>query len=92
MRSCLKYLLFPLNAILIFFIYIYKFLISPILPKTCRFFPSCSTYFIESVKEFGPFKGTVLGLKRISRCTPNNKRKGYDPVPINLKGVKKWIF
>jgi putative component of membrane protein insertase Oxa1/YidC/SpoIIIJ protein YidD len=44
------------------------------------------------VKEFGPFKGFYLGIRRIMRCTPNNKRKGYDPVPINIKGVTKWIL
>lgn len=42
--------------------------------------------------EFGPIKGGYLGIKRILRCTPKNKRKGYDPVPINLKGGKKWMF
>lgn len=85
-------LLFPLKILLYIPIYIYKFLISPILPHTCRFYPSCSTYMVLAIKEFGPFKGTYLGIKRLLRCTPNNKRKGYDPVPINIKGVKKWIF
>jgi len=87
-----KILLFPFKVIIYIPIYLYKFLISPLIPHTCRFYPSCSTYFIESVKEFGPIKGSYLGIKRILRCTPNNKRKGYDPVPINIKGVKKWIF
>ncbi len=85
-------LLFPLKILLYIPIFIYKFLISPFLPKVCRFYPSCSNYFLQAVKEFGPLKGSYLGIKRILRCTPNNKRKGYDPVPINIKGVKKWIF
>ena len=85
-------LLFPLKILLYIPIYAYKLLISPLLPHVCRFYPSCSTYFFLAIKEFGPFKGSYLGIKRIFRCTPNNKRKGYDPVPINIKGVKKWIF
>ena len=85
-------LLFPLKLLLYIPVYTYKFLISPLIPHVCRFYPSCSTYFIEAVKEWGPIKGTYLGIKRITRCTPNNKRKGYDPVPINIKGVRKWIL
>lgn len=85
-------LLFPLKILLYIPIYLYKFLISPILPHTCRYYPSCSSYFLQAVEEFGPIKGFCLGVKRILRCTPNNKRKGFDPIPINIKGVKKWIF
>ena len=85
-------LLFPLKILFYIPIYIYKYLISPLIPHTCRFYPSCSSYFMQSVNEFGVFKGTYLGIKRILRCTPNNKRKGYDPVPTNIKGVSKWIF
>ena len=85
-------LLFPLKVIIYIPVYIYKFLISPLIPHVCRFYPSCSTYFIEAVKEWGPIKGLYLGIKRIMRCTPNNKRKGFDPVPINIKGVRKWIL
>lgn len=85
-------LLFPFKLILYIPVYLYKFLISPLIPHVCRFYPTCSNYFILALKEFGPFKGFYLAVKRILRCTPNNKRRGYDPVPINLKGVKKWIF
>ncbi len=92
MKKVCKILFFPIEMIMIACVYFYKAFISPILPKTCRFFPSCSTYFVQAVKEFGPVQGGILGMKRICRCTPNNKRKGFDPVPINLKGAKKWIF
>ena len=85
-------ILFPFKIFLYIPIYIYKFLISPLIPHVCRFYPTCSNYFIQAVREFGPIKGFYLGIKRIMRCTPNNKRKGYDPVPINIKGVSKWIF
>ena len=73
-------------------IYLYKFLISPLLPHVCRFTPTCSNYAIEAIKQFGVIKGGILGIKRICRCTPNNKKYGYDPLPINIKGESKWLF
>jgi len=73
-------------------IYFYKFLISPLLPNVCRFYPSCSTYFLQAVQIHGIFKGSVLGFKRICRCHPKNKNCGYDPVPLNLKGDNKWLL
>lgn len=87
-----KIVFFPLRIIVYIPVYFYKYCISPLLPHVCRFYPSCSNYFIQAVKEYGIFKGSYLGIKRILRCTPKNKRKGYDPVPINIKGVNKWIF
>lgn len=88
----MKYILMPLKFLVKLPIYFYKFLISPLLPHVCRFTPTCSNYFIEAVNEFGAFKGAVLGFKRLSHCTPRNRRYGYDPVPINIKGVSKWLF
>lgn len=61
-------------------IYFYKIVLSPLLPSTCRFQPTCSSYFIEALKIHGPFKGTYLGINRILRCHPWGKN-GYDPVP-----------
>ncbi|HBU38619.1 MAG TPA: membrane protein insertion efficiency factor YidD, partial [Planctomycetaceae bacterium] len=49
-----------------------------LLGKQCRFRPSCSRYFQESVKKYGPLRGTWKGLNRICRCHPWN-RGGYDP-------------
>ncbi|NND77092.1 MAG: membrane protein insertion efficiency factor YidD [Flavobacteriales bacterium] len=62
------------------FVKIYKAIISPILPSSCRYDPTCSTYMIEAVKEWGALKGTWLGIKRIGRCHPWGST-GYDPVP-----------
>lgn len=58
----------------------YQLFISPLLPKTCRFYPTCSAYFIEALEKHGVFKGTYLGVRRILRCHPWNPG-GYDPVP-----------
>ncbi|MES3019228.1 MAG: membrane protein insertion efficiency factor YidD [Bacteroidota bacterium] len=59
---------------------IYQTLISPILPKSCRFTPTCSHYGVEAIKKHGPFKGGWMTLKRIGRCNPWGG-SGYDPVP-----------
>jgi len=58
----------------------YQLFISPILPATCRYQPTCSHYTLEALKKYGVFKGLWLGIKRISRCHPWGG-SGYDPVP-----------
>ena len=57
----------------------YQILISPMLPPTCRFEPSCSQYMIQAVRRKGPLLGVLMGLWRILRCNPF-VRGGYDPV------------
>lgn len=47
----------------------------------CRFYPTCSTYMMEALEKYGVVKGLYLGIKRILRCNPFNKKTGYDPVP-----------
>ena len=69
-----------LRKIYIFPIKIYQWTISPLLGQTCRFEPSCSHYAVEAVEEWGIFKGTWLGLRRIFRCHPWGGH-GFDPVP-----------
>ncbi|MBM3439215.1 MAG: membrane protein insertion efficiency factor YidD, partial [Bacteroidetes bacterium] len=54
--------------------------LSPLLPNSCRFVPTCSQYGVEALQKHGPFKGLWLTLKRISRCHPWGG-SGYDPVP-----------
>ena len=73
-------------------IFFYKHVISPCLPHSCIFMPTCSNYFIKCVEDFGVFKGSYLGLKRLFRCVPWQKKRGYDPVPINFKGDNLWLF
>ncbi|HLO59690.1 MAG TPA: membrane protein insertion efficiency factor YidD [Bacteroidales bacterium] len=59
---------------------IYQYAISPLLPKTCRHIPSCSSYAIDALKIHGIFKGSLLAIWRILRCNPWGTH-GYDPVP-----------
>ncbi|MCK5709574.1 MAG: membrane protein insertion efficiency factor YidD [Deltaproteobacteria bacterium] len=61
------------------FIKAYKYFISPILPPSCRFHPSCSEYALDAFNKYGFIKGLWLTLKRIGRCHPLCDG-GYDPV------------
>jgi len=59
---------------------IYQILISPLLPSTCRFSPTCSEYSKQSLIKHGLIKGSLLSVKRILKCNPWGGN-GYDPVP-----------
>lgn len=58
----------------------YQLCISPMLPASCRFTPTCSQYAIEALRRHGPLRGSRLALRRILRCHPWGG-SGYDPVP-----------
>ena len=61
----------------------YKIFISPYLGNNCRYMPTCSEYFIDSLKEYGALKGSIKGFKRISSCHPIKflgGGDGFDPV------------
>ena len=80
-----------INYFFISLIKFYKYFISPYLHSSCRYQPTCSDYFIDSLKFNGSFKGALLGIKRILRCHPIKilgGGSGFDPVP-NLKKRKK---
>ena len=59
-----------INKLLILIIRFYKYFISPYFPSNCRYLPTCSEYFIESIKINGIFIGSYFGLKRILSCHP----------------------
>lgn len=67
-----------LAGVMIGLVRLYQILLSPLLGKNCRFTPSCSNYFIQAVRKYGPIKGAVKGVWRICRCQPFNPG-GYDP-------------
>jgi len=69
-----------LKKLLIGLIKFYQSAISPHLGQRCRYAPTCSAYTAQAIEEWGVWKGTWLGLKRISRCHPWGSH-GYDPVP-----------
>ncbi|MBS0272139.1 MAG: membrane protein insertion efficiency factor YidD [Proteobacteria bacterium] len=61
------------------FVYFYRLFISPILQPRCRFLPTCSEYALDALDRYGPYKGSILALKRICRCHPWGGH-GFDPV------------
>ncbi len=65
----------------------YKLIISPMLGSNCRFIPTCSEYAMESLKEYGIIKGTILTIKRIGKCHPWGSH-GYDPLPTKIEKNK----
>jgi putative membrane protein insertion efficiency factor len=72
------------NIIVLFLlipIRIYQKAISPFLPTTCRYTPTCSAYALEALQKHGPFKGLYLAVKRILSCHPWSKKHYHDPVP-----------
>jgi len=66
---------------------VYRYGISPMLGRNCRFHPSCSEYAAEAVSEHGALKGSWLALRRVSCCHPFHPG-GYDPVPKHFHHEK----
>lgn len=69
-----------MKHVLIFFVRAYQVGLSPLLPATCRYYPSCSAYAVEALDKYGAARGGWLALRRILRCHPF-RPGGYDPVP-----------
>ncbi|MBI2486491.1 MAG: membrane protein insertion efficiency factor YidD [Deltaproteobacteria bacterium] len=69
----------PLVFFVALMVKLYKFFLSPILPHSCRFYPSCSEYSVEALRKYGFSKGLWFSLKRIAKCHPLNAG-GYDPI------------
>jgi len=64
---------------LIGLIRLYQLFISPLIPPSCRFVPTCSQYAIDAIELHGPWRGMYLAIRRLLRCHPFN-RGGFDPV------------
>ncbi|GGM77881.1 hypothetical protein GCM10012275_55640 [Longimycelium tulufanense] len=75
----------PLARLLLLPIRFYRRWISPYLPPTCRFYPSCSTYAVEALSTHGALRGCWLTLRRLLRCGPWHPG-GLDPVPPRRGG------
>lgn len=71
-----------------FLIKVYQKLISPLLPKSCKYYPTCSNYALEAYRKHGFIKGSILSFWRILRCNPWSKG-GVDKVPEEFYIFKK---
>ena len=72
-----------MKRLIVSFIYLYRWLVSPFLPPSCRFTPTCSRYAISAIECHGVTKGLWMTVKRLMRCNPFNKSNSlYDPVPL----------
>ncbi len=69
-----------IRNLLLLFVWLYRKLISPIFPSSCRFYPTCSAYSMQALSKHGAVKGSYLSMHRIVRCNPYNDG-GVDPVP-----------
>jgi hypothetical protein len=68
------------SRILIAFIKVYQYTLSPMLGQRCKYYPSCSNYAIGALREHGAIRGSGLAASRLLRCNPFSNG-GYDPVP-----------
>ena len=69
-----------MKVVLLLLIRFYRGFLSPLMPPSCRYIPTCSEYAMIAVEKYGAAKGSFLAIKRILRCHPFHKG-GYDPVP-----------
>jgi len=74
---------FPIKAglakVLVGLVRAYQLFLSPLLPPSCRYYPSCSDYMIAAIGTYGPFRGVLKGIARLLRCHPFHPG-GYDPL------------
>lgn len=96
LKAVLRIIGTPVRFLFIGLVYLYKFILSPILPNSCIYTPSCSQYTIEALKKHGAVLGFILSVSRIGRCTGGLFTGGEDPVPERFsfrhisKGYKKF--
>ncbi len=90
LNKMFRYITFSIISLIKF----YKFFISPILGSKCRYLPTCSEYFIDSLEIYGLRKGLYLGIKRLLSCHPIKilgGKSGLDPVPVKKNIMERKI-
>lgn len=69
-----------MSKVLIALIRVYQYALSPMFGQRCKYYPSCSSYAVDALREYGALRGTGMACWRILRCNPFS-HGGYDPVP-----------
>ena len=69
-----------MKFVFISMIVIYQKTISPLLPSSCRYLPTCSEYSLQAIKKYGAYKGLILSFKRVINCHPWSNT-GKNPIP-----------
>lgn len=72
---------------LLVLITIYRYTLSPLIGNQCRYYPTCSHYAEDAIKEYGAWNGSIMAIRRIFRCHPWHDG-GYDPVPLKNQDDK----
>ena len=80
MSKLLSYSALAIRSLVLFLLEGYRTVVSPLLPSSCRFYPTCSTYAGNAIRIHGWRRGAVLAAKRVLRCHPFHPG-GFDPVP-----------
>lgn len=78
MPSILRRILHLPRLLLVAVVRIYQFVISPHIPSSCRYVPTCSEYSVEALRRYGAVRGSILTVHRLLRCHPWGGH-GYDP-------------
>jgi len=68
-----------MRKLIVAFLRLYKWALSPLLPSACRYYPTCSDYMRQAVEKYGVVRGVWMGIKRVARCHPFHQG-GLDPV------------
>ena len=76
-----------MSRVLIAFIRVYQYALSPMLGQRCKYYPSCSNYAVAALREHGAIRGLGLASWRLLRCNPFSNG-GYDPVPPRHRGCE----
>jgi putative membrane protein insertion efficiency factor len=74
---------------LVFVIQLYRHMVSPLRPPTCRFVPTCSQYAVDALTEYGLIRGSWLAAARLAKCGPWH-RGGWDPIPERRSEHPDW--
>lgn len=81
---------FAVTRVLASLVLFYQRFVSPLLPPSCRYWPSCSHYALEALHKHGAFTGSVLTVRRLCRCHPWGGH-GFDPVPDPVSSPKDTL-